>query len=154
MRRTACLLVAVALVDGGAPSRAALAQSPADVATRWGLLGSWAADCGTPPSRQNSWLIFAIKGGTLYLDREFGDVSDITRNQVMTASIRPDKAIALVISYPTIKPPQTREILFAGDADGRIHTVSNKRLDSSDYSIKDGIWVANGQPSSRLTRCR
>ena len=91
-----------------------------------------------------------VKGGKLFHDREFGDRRD--SNPVTSATIRPDGVLDIVIKYDSLS--QTREMLFLKASDGRVRSISNKNLDTGEYTIKDGKFTANGNASPWQTRCR
>ncbi len=51
---------------------AAQAQSAAQAAREFGLIGTWAIDCGKPASRDNIQVTYAVKGGDVVLSRDGG----------------------------------------------------------------------------------
>lgn len=128
----------------------ALAQSAAESAKRWGLIGTWAVDCGQPPGRDNVYSIFRERNGALVHERDLGEGRDL--NPVENATIASDGSIVLAARFPAFD--QVREFVFARGGDERIRVLSNRRAASNDYSIRDGKFVHDGQPSQWQSRCR
>jgi len=143
--RTA-LLAAVAWLACG-PS--ALAQSPVDVATRWGLLGGWMLDCGKPVGPSNALLSFVVRDGKVNHDRNFGDSRD--SNPVVAAKLARNGMIDVSIYFSGLS--QTRQIEWIKDPAGRLRAISNRNVDTNEFTVKDGILTANGQETRWQTRC-
>ncbi len=133
-----------------ATTEASLAQTVAQTASRWGLLGSWKLDCSKPASRSNGDLQYVVRGGKLFHDREFGDARD--SSSVMSATTKADGSITLVVSFVSFS--QTRQFSFIKGSDGRIRAISNRNVDTNEYSIKDGKFTANGNDTPWQARCR
>jgi hypothetical protein len=127
-----------------------LAETPADAASRWGLLGAWRTDCRAPVTQDGSELTYAVRNGRLFLDRDWGDGED--SNEVASATIDADGSIAVVIVFPSIS--QTRLNAFIKDGGKRIRSMVSKDVNSGEYSIKDGKFTSNDGASSWLLRCR
>jgi hypothetical protein len=127
----------------------AFADSAADVARDWGLLGTWAVDCSAPPVRGRGTIISyeVTSDGTLVYRRDH-DPSDV--NEVAHARVEPDQTLVLSITLP--KARQTRENGIAKTEDGSIRSVFNRGEDGS-YTIRDGRFVANGKPTLALRKC-
>ncbi|MCX7360976.1 MAG: hypothetical protein NTV97_03715 [Alphaproteobacteria bacterium] len=127
----------------------ASAETPAQAAARWGLLGTWRLDCTTPASQANQSFTFAVREGRLFQDRNLG--GDAQDSSPMTqATIRPDGKILLT----TVFSGGTREAVFMKSDDGRRRRVmSNRGVDTDEYTIRDGLYVSNGQPTPWSTRC-
>lgn len=142
--RHACLIAVLLLVP-----QTAVGQSPGDVAQKWGLVGTWAEFCDRPPARGNDYATYIRRGGELFLDRDFGDIRDT--NRVAAASILPDGMISLSIVFGKLN--QTRINVFAIGPDGRRRTMFNSDTHGK-FSVKDGILLGSGKPTSWLTRCR
>ena len=145
--RSAALL-AVPLVAG---TIGAAAQSPVELASRWGLIGTWALDCTKPPSGSNGYLTYVIRrAGQVSHERNFGDRQD--SNDV--EQIRPgaDGAIELVVSFPSLK--QTRRFSLIMGPDGRTRAIANSKADGTEPTIRDGKFVHNGSETPWQVRCR
>jgi hypothetical protein len=139
---------AVSVLLCGLAATSAIAQTPAEVAANWGLLGVWSLDCGQPTSRANARLSFVQDGGRLIHRRNFGDRSD--EHAVVAARLLDGDRIEVVIDLQQFS--QRREIVFAKEGEGKKRTVSN-RDDKNVYSIRDGKFVASGQPAPVQIRC-
>ncbi len=143
--------VAVLAVLGlGCAAGPCLAETPAEAASRWGLLGAWRTDCRAPVTQDGSELTYAVRNGRLFLDRDWGDGED--SNEVASATIDADGSIAVVIVFPSIS--QTRLNAFIKDDSKRIRSMVSKDVNSGEYSIKDGKFTSSDGASSWLMRCR
>jgi hypothetical protein len=141
-----CCLVALCLFAGMPYARA---ESIADAAEKWGLLGIWALDCTKPPSRENGYLGYERDGEQVLHKRDFGDLSD--SHPVTGAKRLPGGAIEIVMDLTGLA--QTRTMVLVKSGDGRSRTVSNRDA-AGKYSIRDGKFAANGKPAPWQTRCQ
>jgi hypothetical protein len=130
-------------------AQAALAETPAEAAIRWGLLGSWRTDCSVPASRDDVVNIYVVRGGRLFHDRSWGDGTD--SSVVSSAVIRPDGTLDVLIIFTSLS--QTRENLYKKAPDGRLIPLMSKNVDKDEYTIKDGKAVSTGKPLAPLRHC-
>ena len=144
MRLFGLILLAVLAI-----SEAACAETVAQTASRWGLLGTWRLDCSKPASRSDGALQYVVRGGKLFHDREFGDSRD--SNAVILATAKADGSLEIVVNFAALS--QTRQFSFMRGSDGRIRTFSNRNVDTDEYSIKDAKF-SNGTPTPWQTHCR
>jgi len=144
--RCACLAFLAVL----AACEISLAQTNAETASQWGLLGTWKLDCSKPASRSDGDLQYVVEGGKLVHKREFGDVRD--SSSVMSAIAKPDGSLELVVNFVSLT--QTRQYAFMKGGDGRIQTTFNRNIDTDEFTIKDRKFTANDNPTPWLTRCR
>jgi hypothetical protein len=128
----------------------AFAQTVAETASKWGLLGSWKLDCSQATSRSNGDLRYVVRGGKLFHDREFGDARD--SSAVMSATTKADGTIEIVVNFASFS--QTRQFSFIKGSDGRIRALSNRNVDTNEYSIEGGKFTANGNDTPWQSRCR
>ncbi len=128
---------------------ASRAETAAGAAARWGLLGAWKIDCSAPASVTNGELSYVVRDDTLFHDRDFGDTKD--SNRVLSAAIRPDGAIDLVVEFAAFR--QTREFVFSRDGKGRARTISNRDVETNEYTIVDGKFTQNGKRTPWQTHC-
>ncbi|WP_315776220.1 MULTISPECIES: hypothetical protein [unclassified Bradyrhizobium] len=141
------LLAILLLASSFAP--AASADDTAEVARAWGLIGTWAADCGAPPVRGRGAIIsYEISPDGSLVYRRDHDPSDV--NEVATARIEPDQT--LVLSIVLSRARQTRENGIIKTTDGGIRSVFNRGEDGS-YTIREARFVANGKPTPALRKC-
>jgi hypothetical protein len=125
----------------------AKAQSVNDTITDWGLLGTWATDCGKP-AKDAGRLIYVIRRGKPVHLRDFGDRKD--EAEILTATVAPDSSLELRIRYLDLE--ETRDLAFVRGADQRIQAKYNRPLNGA-YSIVDSKIVATGAPAAWQTRC-
>lgn len=140
---------ALAFVAFAATAQAAAAQTTAEVARKWGLLGTWRLDCTQPRSESNPDLAYAVRDGKLFHDRDFGKNRD--SSAVVTAVVKADKSIEVVVNFVSLR--QTRQFALMKGPDGRIRAISNRNVDTNEYSIKDGKFTSNGGTPPWQTRC-
>jgi hypothetical protein len=151
--RAVCGIVRIALLAClglFCAAQASVAQTAAEAASRWGLLGGWRTDCSAPISKAASELTYVVRGGQLFLDRNWGEGHD--SSAVRSARVQPDGSIDVVIVFTSLS--QTRLNAFVKGGDGRIRTTISKNVDTDEHSIRDGKFVDSGTPTKWLTRCR
>jgi hypothetical protein len=126
-------------------------SSPAAIAAaQWGLDGAWAIDCSKPPSNDNGYLSYEITAsGKVLHRREFGGSGDV--NDVQSVRILADGAIEITAHFKSFN--QTRQWTNVRSRDGRMRTMTNIAPGTTDYSVRDGVLVHNGQPTKWQTRC-
>ncbi|HTR83788.1 MAG TPA: hypothetical protein VMI56_04885 [Reyranella sp.] len=127
-------------------------QSPAEIATRFGLAGTWSDDCNRPPAQDHIYLVFTVRNGKLFIDRDYGNHKDIANNQVVAAKAGPNGTLEVTTYYGSLNPPQTRRNVLEF-ANGRQRPLVSQNVDTGEYSIKDGK-LSNGAPAPWITRCR
>lgn len=131
--------------------RPAAAQSPVQAATGWDLLGAWSSDCSIPPSRLHTWLSYVVRDGKLFYEQNYGDGR--RSNEIVSARIRPDGDIEIVMMFTAVSPPQTRLNVNTRGENGRFRTIESKDVNTGEYSIRNGLVTHNNQPSKWLSRC-
>jgi hypothetical protein len=131
-------------------SEVSFAQSNADTATQWGLLGAWKIDCKVPANRQDVTSTYVVREGRLFLDRDFGDAKD--SSSVALATRKSDGAIELVVNFTSLK--QIRQYSLMKGSDGRARALSNRNVDTNEYSVTNGKFTANSNETPWQTRCR
>jgi hypothetical protein len=129
----------------------ASAESAAETAGRWGLLGRWSLDCSLPPDRdRGAVLAYEItEGGKLIHRRDFGSTMDIA--DVIGADVSAEGVLNLRIFFPQMN--LIREFGLKMQADGSIRAMYN-RDQKGQYSIKDGKFTANGKPTPPQYKCK
>jgi len=140
------MIVVVAMWAGSAS-----AETAAETARRWGLLGQWSLDCALPPDRDRGAVLAyeVIDGGRLVYRRDFGDSTDSA--DVIAAEISADGLLNLRVFFPKLK--QTRDYGLLMDADGSIRAFYN-RDQKGNYSIRNGRFSANGKPTPPNHKCK
>jgi hypothetical protein len=128
---------------------AAAAGTTAETVRNWGLLGSWATDCSVPPDRANPALVYEITPDErVMLRRNFGTGKD--EQEISTAEISGDGVLRLRMFFPAFK--QTRDNGIVMQSDGSIRAIYS-RNDKDEYTIRDGSFVASGNPTVALHKC-
>jgi hypothetical protein len=128
----------------------ASAETAAETASKWGLIGRWSLDCGLPPDRDRGAVLAYEVGadGRLLYRRDFGDSSDTA--DVIAAEVSADKLLNLRAFFPKLK--QTREYGLRMEANGSIRAFYN-RDQKGNYSIRNGRFSANGKPTPPNHKC-
>jgi hypothetical protein len=141
----------LALVFSPTLARDASAETVARTASKWGLIGSWALDCSLPPDRGKGALLAyeVAPGGRVVHRRNFGDVKD--ENQVLGAAVSSNGMLNLRVSFPGLK--ETREYGMMKQPDGTIRAMYNRNA-KEEYTIKDGNFTTNGNPSPAQHKCK
>jgi hypothetical protein len=129
----------------------ASAETVAQTAQQWGLIGAWSLDCSLKPDRGNGAVLdYEIVGGDRVVHRRsFGDKSD--ESEVVAADISADGMLNLRVFFPSLK--QTREYGLTMQPDGAMRAIYN-RNEKDEYTIRDGKFTANGNPTPPEHKCR
>jgi len=139
------LAVAALLVQPNAVE----AKNDREALQRWGIFGTWAADCSKVPARDNVYETFVSRSNDASLDRDGGGFKDSSR--ILSASLTSDGMIEMFIEFRSIS--QTRVNVFLKGPDGRKRAFTNHDSKGS-YSIRSGRFINGGQESKWMTRCR
>src|SRR4051794_29761603 len=115
----------------------ASAETAAETASKWGLVGRWSLDCGLPPDRdRGAVLAYEIEtDGRLVYRRDFGDSTDSA--DVIAAEISADNLLNLRVFFPKLK--QIRDYGLKMEADGSIRAFYNRDR-KGNYSIRNGFF--------------
>jgi len=129
----------------------ASAETVAQTAREWGLIGPWSLDCSLKPDgNKGSVLAYEIAPGDRVVHRRyFGDTTD--ESEVITAEVSGDGMLNLRVFFPKLK--QTREYGLMMQPDGTMRAIYN-RNQKDEYTIKDGKFTANGNPTPPQHKCR
>ena len=147
MRRLLLLLDLLTLL---LPIEPAEAQTAAEVAANWGLLGVWRFRCNTPPSRNDNEINYAVRDGRLYMDRDWGSGRD--SGLVTEAAVLPDGALDLTIVFPSLS--QTRQNVFRKIGTHLLYPRVSRNIANDEHSTRDGRNAATGQAANPLVRFR
>lgn len=142
--------LAVLAVLGVLAASPAGAESVVQAAQRWGLIGSWRTDCAAPLSINVGQQTFVVRGKQLFLDREFGDRRD--SSQVVLATVKPDGMLEVLVRFESLS--QNRQFAFTKTGEGRKRAWYNRNVDTDEYTVRDGKFLSNGNPTPVQTRCR
>jgi hypothetical protein len=146
MSRLALAILFSLTLTLGAP-----AETVAQTARQWGLIGPWSLDCSLAPDRsKGTVLAYEIASDDRVVHRRnFGDSKD--ESEVVTAEVSGDGMLNLRVFFPSLK--QAREYGLIMQPDGTIRTMYN-RNQKGEYTIKDGKFTANGNPTPSQHRCK
>ena len=129
----------------------ASAETVAQTVRKWGLIGPWSMDCSLKPDRdKGTVLTYEVVGDDrVVFRRNFGDGAD--ESEVATAEVSADGMLNLRVFFPSLK--QTRESGLMMQPDGSMRAIYN-RNPKDEYTIKDGKFTANGNPTPPQHKCR
>lgn len=143
--RLAALLAVTLLLP---PS--ARAETAAQAASAWGLVGTWTFDCRLPPSEGNAYLTYQVTpAGGLAHERDFGRHRD--SNEVLRAA-ETVGGLELTVYFPA--SAQTRQIVLARAPDGRVRLVSETLASTGEVAVRDGKDASTGVDTPWQMRCR
>ncbi len=139
------------IILAGFATSASAAGNVAETVRKWGLIGSWSRDCSVPPDHASGTVLtYAIEAdGSVVLRRDFGDIRD--ENNVVAARISANGVLNLDVYFPSLD--QTRQYGLIKLPDGTLRAIYN-RSGRREYTIKDGKFTANGEPTPGEHRCR
>jgi hypothetical protein len=127
----------------------ASAESVAETAKQWGLLGPWSLDCALPPDHNRGTVLsYEIDDDRVVHRRDFGDARD--EAEVLSLSVSADGMIHLRVYFPSVK--QTREYGMIHLPDGTIRAIYN-RDEKNRYTIRDGKFTQTGKPTPPQHKC-
>jgi hypothetical protein len=89
-----------------------------------------------------------VRGDRLVHRRNFGDEND--ESEVVGAEISADGTLNLRVYFPSLK--QTREYGLKKQPDGTMRAMYN-RSQQGEYTIRDGKFTANGNPTPAQHKC-
>jgi hypothetical protein len=141
---------ALALAGMLAAAGASFADTPAEVARDWGLLGIWRLDCTVKASRGDPDLKYVVRGGKLFHERDWGDGGD--SSEILAAEVTPEGGIALTVRFESLA--QTRQFVDVKRDEQHIHAVMSRNVETNEYSIRDGKFVDSGRVPPMQTHCQ
>jgi hypothetical protein len=128
----------------------ASAETVAETARAWGLIGAWSLDCSVAPDRGGGAVLSyeIASGGRVVHRRNFGTTTD--ESEVVTAKVSGDGMLNLRVFFPKLQ--QTREYGFAMQPDGTMRAMYNRNQEG-EYTIGNGKFIANGNPTPPQHKC-
>lgn len=149
MRLVAVLLVVASFLvspDAGA-------TSVEEVFQKFGLFGTWAADCNKPATPENPRVSITMPGsGVVLEDHNLGPDFAINRYSVLSAE--PVSATNLsvdVIFQPGTEVEERQKLVFSV-RDNTRRTIFNQ-TNGGAVRVKDGIALARGTKTPMLRKC-
>ena len=148
MRRGLAIAAALALVAGAAISPAR-AQSTERVVAEFGLLATWAADCGKPPGKDNIHSRYEVRDGKVVNVHDAGP--DFVEGVYAVSSAKPAGADLLTL----------RTVSQAGkETDITMRRIGDRmqvwRITGSDgfQPVNEGKYIVNDAPIAALSKCK
>jgi hypothetical protein len=128
------------------------AQSAAGAIQEFGLLGTWADDCGAMPSPANQYAIFALTSrGNIELRNDFGP--DYDQMIYRIADVQRLSHFRLALRQLLTTDDQVLLNTIMVKVNGRIRVWSSRGSDGL-ILVEDGtISSANGQETGWIVRC-
>ncbi len=133
------------------------AQSVATTIAEFGLVGSWATDCGQPPSTNSYLTIYAIKPSGEVLRTYYDGLGHVLNTYKITSAKRqaPD-----MLSYEQVWDFEGSPSNIAGNrmqvllnlVDNKYQIVSSQGSDGS-FFVKDRKYPGSGDESPWQSRC-
>jgi hypothetical protein len=121
-------------------------QEVAEVTRKWGLIGPWSRDCST---NDTATAYEVASGGRVIYRRNIGDTTD--ESEIVSAEVSGDGMLNMRVNFPSLK--QIREFGVVMLSDGSIRAMYN-RNEKNEYTIKDGKFTSNGNPTPPQHRCK
>jgi hypothetical protein len=122
-------------------------ETAAQTVTRWGLTGTWAADCSTPIDQSHERQTYRIDAsGRVLHAHDYGNHS--VQYEIVRAAI----SEAGILGVQEVLQGKPREYGYARSSDGSLRVMYN-RGDNDEYSVKDGVIISNGKPTIMQYRC-
>jgi hypothetical protein len=147
MAHTAAIALVIAAIT--VPARIGWAETVAETVRAWELVGKWSPDCSRPPTERNGQdIYFVTPAGRVGRDRDFGRRYD--RKEVKQALARSD-GLELIVYCP--QSAKLRQITLIKAPDGRLRTMTERDVDTEEYTIKDGKFAATGADTPWKMRC-
>jgi hypothetical protein len=91
-----------------------------------------------------------VRKGKLFHDRDFGDRKD--SSSVMLATTKADGSLELLVNFVSLS--QVRQFSLLKGSDGRMRAMSNRNVDTNEFTIVDGKFKENGNLTGWQSRCR
>ena len=126
------------------------AETVAQTARKWGLIGAWSLDCSLPPDRNKGTVLAYViaSDGRVLHRRNFGESTD--QSEVIAAEVSKGGMLNLRVFFSSLN--QTREYGLVMQSDGTIRAMYN-RNQKGEYTIRDGKFTANGNPTPPQHKC-
>ncbi|MCF8476752.1 MAG: hypothetical protein K9G60_06955 [Pseudolabrys sp.] len=136
---------AVNVLSGGPPVE--------DVFRGFGLFGTWAADCGRPPSPDNPYVNVTTPSAGLVLENnDVGPGYAANRYSVLSARGLSADRMAVTVIFRPGAPGEERQTLVFAVGNGTRRTLYN-RVEGGAVRVRNGIVLALGIETPVLRKC-
>lgn len=127
-----------------------LAQTPAENAANWGLLGTWMRNCSKAAGSGGNTLSYVVVQGKHFQELSLSDGRD--SYPVISVKKKPDGSIELLALFDSAR--KLYSLILTKDKTGRTRAVSTRDIDTNEYTINNGKYIENGKETAWLTRCK
>jgi hypothetical protein len=142
------VLVALFLVPTGSG-----ASSVEDVFKKFGLFGTWAANCDGPATPGNPRVSISMPSAGLVLeDHNLGPDFAINRYSVLSAEQTSPTSVSVEVIFQPGTTVEERQKLVFAVRDNTRRTLFNQ-TDGGMVRVKDGIALARGSKTPLLRKC-
>jgi|SRR5689334_1969456 hypothetical protein len=149
MRSMAVLVLAASAVL----SNNAGATSVDELFQKFGLFGTWATECDSPPSPANPHVtITAPSAGLILEDHNLGADFAVNRYSVISAEPASSTNLAVDVIFQPGTEVEERQKLVFSVRDNTRRTMFNQTSGGT-VRVKDGIALARGTKTPLLRRC-
>jgi hypothetical protein len=139
----------IILTAGTLGSHGAWADTTSETLGTFGFFGMWATNCHEPASPSNNLRsAFISTNGDAMFTESLGPDSEPNIYMVLRATRRGDDTIVL----RTKLNGEIQQLVMQMDGD-RMRTVSNRRIGSRKYIVRNGRVVSNGHATPQLIHC-
>lgn len=117
------------------------------------LFGTWAADCGRPPTPGNPHVSISVSSaGLVFENHEVGPNFMANRYDVLTARRTTADQLEIGVIFMRGTEYEERQTLVMRVRDGTRRTLFN-RVGDGPIRVKNGIAVASGRKTPFLKKC-
>jgi hypothetical protein len=128
----------------------AVAETLTQTLEAFGFFGRWAIDCDAPPSPSNTVRTARVSPtGEPTFSESLGGTGEPNAYVILRAKTIDANTIRVRIKLNS----EYKQDLTMHRRDNKIHTISNREVDTGEYIVRKGVVVSTGQPTPWLTRC-
>lgn len=136
--------------SAGAPAAAPQVE---DLFTRFGLFGTWAADCGRKPAPANPHVTISNPGpGLVYEEHDLGGGFAVNRYTVLSAAALSPTRLSVEVVFQPGKTGEERQLLVFRIHDRTRRTLFNQP-EGGPVRVKDGVALARRTRTPLLRKC-
>lgn len=142
-------------VPAGAPPKdAAQSSDVAELFAAFDLFGTWAADCGRPPTPANPHVSVTTPGAGLVLENnDVGPGYAANRYSVLAARRVSAERIEVKVLFRPGTEDEERQTLIFVVRNGTRRTVFNRVEDDGTVRVRNGVVLARGTKTPLLKKC-
>jgi hypothetical protein len=124
-----------------------------DVFQKFGLFGTWAADCDKPPTPANPRVTITMPSAGLVLeDHNLGPEFAVNHYSVLSADQVSTTSISVDVIFQPGTEVEERQKLVLAVRDNTRRTLFNQ-TDGGTVRVKDGVALARGSKTPLLRKC-